>query len=60
MQRDVVITITIDPTEYEGVEDTDSGALNLVSEMLWGDCESSNASSVPRKVVMTCGTERRE
>lgn len=44
----VSITLTIDPTEYHGAEDSAKGAVDLVADMLRRDAD------LPDKVTVNC------
>ena len=51
MKRKVVITVEVDPTEYNGAIDSDDGAVELVRDML------DQEADLPREsLVIQCGT----
>jgi hypothetical protein len=50
MKRSVTMTIEIDATKYEGAEDTDSGTIDLLIDMLRGDAD------LPEVIKIECGS----
>lgn len=53
MKRTVIITLEVDPTEYQQAEDTDAGTADLVIDMLRGDTD------LPDQMILTCSTVTR-
>ncbi len=48
MKRTITITLEVDPTEYHQAEDTPTGAVELVKDMLRGDAD------LPEGIIIAC------